>query len=280
MFIVLFGLALNVAGNSLIVSFDVSHAHWIAVVTTVSRLAMAIAAWIAFRRFFEKRSAVGQDKEAPARKKIIQFGWATTISAAGTMVLAVFGLIAGLKGVVVAAAFQIILNLAQFCLNFINGILTGVSVKVGKAYTASRPAEVRYYAWSGMAINFGLSVILFGFFVLFSDPILGLYTESQEVVGETLSLLLSVGLAFLLADAFVRVCSVTARSIGNRTYTTVLTVLTYVSSVVAGYVLCVVYQAEIIVLFYSMIAANLMIGFGIMIRFPPYFIPSAQTVSQ
>ena len=279
MVIGLFGLSFNIAGNTVVAAYasPESLAIWIAVWTCVTRFAMAVLAFIAFKRAFIE--VVDSDQNlaeatAIAKKNIIQFGWATTISAAGTMVLAAFGLIAGLKGIIVAAAFQIFINLAQFAVNFVNGIVTGMAVKIGKAFTSSIQGDIPHYVWSGIVISFGLSSILFGAFVLLRDTILGLYTESQAVADEALGMLMSVGLIFLVLDAFVRVCSVTARSIGNRTYTTVLTVVTYVTSVALGYVFCVVLDADVNVMFYLMMMANLVIGLGIIARFIPYFVPS------
>ncbi len=124
-------------------------------------------------------------------KEIIGLGVpiAVTITAESGLFSAVSILI-GTLGPQVAAAHQIAINFASTMFMVPLALSSAITIRVGQALGAERPAAARYSGAAGILICALFMTCSATFLLVFRDTVVGLYTDDVSVKGIAISLLL------------------------------------------------------------------------------------------
>lgn len=133
-------------------------------------------------------------------KEIIALGVpiAVTITAESGLFSAVSILI-GTLGPQVAAAHQIAINFASTMFMVPLALSSAITIRVGQALGADRPAAARYSGAAGILICALFMTCSATFLLVFRDTVVGLYTDDVSVKGIAISLLLMAAI-FQIGD--------------------------------------------------------------------------------
>lgn len=106
-----------------------------------------------------------------------------------TSTFSVSAVMAGWIGATALAAHQVTLTISQICFMLMMGLATAVSVLVSNSYGKNDLKSVKEYSTKGYFMILSVSVFFCGMIYLFRYPIIGMFTDSQEVTAIALSLL-------------------------------------------------------------------------------------------
>ena len=139
-------------------------------------------------------------------KEIIALGVpiAVTITAESGLFSAVSILI-GTLGPQVAAAHQIAINFASTMFMVPLALSSAITIRVGQALGADRPAAARYSGAAGILICALFMTCSATFLLVFRDTVVGLYTDDVSVKGIAISLLLMAAI-FQIGDG-IQICA-------------------------------------------------------------------------
>lgn len=243
--------------------------------TAIVRFMMFVAAfifliWVLKLNPFQHFVDLAQRKSV--RKDLLSYGTASFISGSMTFVIAMFAVIAGVKGVIEAAVYQVFINMVQFTSNFTNGITAALSIKVGHFFKQIDSVKhIFRYIMSGAFICTSIVVAFYATFLLLDKEIALLYSNSENINTLLIDYVIRFGFLYILLDSLSRVVVVTARGMGDKFFTTAITVVSYVTGLIAAYVQCLVLSYDIEWLFIDMMLANMVIAGGISIKFRGVF---------
>jgi len=278
MWVIVVAIALNFLLNNLFIDYQwfSSPIIGVAVSTTIVRTLMCIAVFyyvFSVIKFNPWKLVASKAERKAVKSDLVGYGISSCISGSMTFVLASFAIIAGVKGVVEAAVFQVFINMAHFCANFTNGITAALSIKIG--YLSKQVgsfAQMSRNIMAALIICLIMSCLFYTSFYLFDLQVAHLYSTSNDVVSLLISRVLALGFFFLLCDALVRIFSLTARGLGDRSFTTGITIFSYSLGIVVAYLQCIVFSWGTEWLLVDMMLSNLLIVIVLAWRFSHVFI--------
>lgn len=163
--------------------------------TLFSRIAMLVvfAAWLmsskslkeyyqAFRQLKVSRKGI---------RRLFSLGYPLALQTGmETSTFTMSAVMAGWLGATTLAAHQVTLTISQICFMLMTGLATAVSVLVSNAYGQNDMKSVRGYASKGYFMILAVSVFFCTAIWIFRFPIVGMFTDSEEVTAIALSLLI------------------------------------------------------------------------------------------
>jgi MATE family multidrug resistance protein len=191
---------------------------FLAIALIVWRLGLTQGAWTPWSaRAFERRGLAEIARIGlPIAVQTCLEVWAFSSSA----------LIAGRLGESVLAGHSVVMNLASISFMVPFGLSIGASIRVGNLIGAGRARDAQHTAT--LAIVLGASAMtFFGInFLLFREPILGIYTDDAAVHAIAASIL-PIAAAFQILDGTQSVCCGVLRGMGRTTPAAVANFLGY-----------------------------------------------------
>ena len=163
--------------------------------TLFSRIAMLVvfAAWlINSKSLKEYYQAFRQSKVSrKGIRRLFSLGYPLALQTGmETSTFTMSAVMAGWLGATTLAAHQVTLTISQICFMLMTGLATAVSVLVSNAYGQNDMKSVRGYASKGYFMILAVSVFFCTAIWLFRFPIVGMFTDSEEVTAIALSLLI------------------------------------------------------------------------------------------
>ena len=163
--------------------------------TLFSRIAMLVvfAAWLMNSKSLKEYYQAFRQSKVSRKgiRRLFSLGYPLALQTGmETSTFTMSAVMAGWLGATTLAAHQVTLTISQICFMLMTGLATAVSVLVSNAYGQNDMKSVRGYATKGYFMILAVSVFFCTAIWLFRFPIVGMFTDSEEVTAIALSLLI------------------------------------------------------------------------------------------
>lgn len=163
--------------------------------TLFSRIAMLVvfAAWLMNSKSLKEYYQAFRQSKVSRKgiRRLFSLGYPLALQTGmETSTFTMSAVMAGWLGATTLAAHQVTLTISQICFMLMTGLATAVSVLVSNAYGQNDMKSVRGYASKGYFMILAVSVFFCTAIWLFRFPIVGMFTDSEEVTAIALSLLI------------------------------------------------------------------------------------------
>ena len=163
--------------------------------TLFSRIAMLVvfAAWLMNSKSLKEYYQAFRQSKVSRKgiRRLFSLGYPLALQTGmETSTFTMSAVMAGWLGATTLAAHQVTLTISQICFMLMTGLATAVSVLVSNAYGQNDMKSVRGYASKGYFMILAVSVFFCTAIWLFRVPIVGMFTDSEEVTAIALSLLI------------------------------------------------------------------------------------------
>ena len=163
--------------------------------TLFSRIAMLVvfAAWLMNSKSLKEYYQAFRQSKVSRKgiRRLFSLGYPLALQTGmETSTFTMSAVMAGWLGATTLAAHQVTLTISQICFMLMTGLATAVSVLVSNAYGQNDMKSVRGYASKGYFMILAVSVFFCTAIWLFRFPIVGMFTNSEEVTAIALSLLI------------------------------------------------------------------------------------------
>ena len=163
--------------------------------TLFSRIAMLVvfAAWLVNSKSLKEYYQAFRQSKVSRKgiRRLFSLGYPLALQTGmETSTFTMSAVMAGWLGATTLAAHQVTLTISQICFMLMTGLATAVSVLVSNAYGQNDMKSVRGYASKGYFMILAVSVFFCTAIWLFRFPIVGMFTDSEEVTAIALSLLI------------------------------------------------------------------------------------------
>ena len=163
--------------------------------TLFSRIAMLVvfAAWLMNSKSLKEYYQAFRQSKVSRKgiRRLFSLGYPLALQTGmETSTFTMSAVMAGWLGATTLAAHQVTLTIPQICFMLMTGLATAVSVLVSNAYGQNDMKSVRGYASKGYFMILAVSVFFCTAIWLFRFPIVGMFTDSEEVTAIALSLLI------------------------------------------------------------------------------------------
>lgn len=163
--------------------------------TLFSRIAMLVvfAAWLMNSKSLKEYYQAFRQSKVSRKgiRRLFSLGYPLALQTGmETSTFTMSAVMAGWLGATTLAAHQVTLTISQICFMLMTGLATAVSVLVSNAYGQNDMKSVRGYASKGYFMILAVSVFFCTAIWLFRSPIVGMFTNSEEVTAIALSLLI------------------------------------------------------------------------------------------
>lgn len=163
--------------------------------TLFSRIAMLVvfAAWLMNSKSLKEYYQAFRQSKVSRKgiRRLFSLGYPLALQTGmETSTFTMSAVMAGWLGATTLAAHQVTLTISQICFMLMAGLATAVSVLVSNAYGQNDMKSVRGYASKGYFMILAVSVFFCTAIWLFRFPIVGMFTDSEEVTAIALSLLI------------------------------------------------------------------------------------------
>lgn len=163
--------------------------------TLFSRIAMLVvfAAWLMNSKWLKEYYQAFRQSKVSRKgiRRLFSLGYPLALQTGmETSTFTMSAVMAGWLGATTLAAHQVTLTISQICFMLMTGLATAVSVLVSNAYGQNDMKSVRGYASKGYFMILAVSVFFCTAIWLFRFPIVGMFTDSEEVTAIALSLLI------------------------------------------------------------------------------------------
>ncbi|MGB9734721.1 MAG: MATE family efflux transporter [bacterium] len=185
-------------------------------------------------------------------KEVVKISYPASIAAVlTTLGFEAFIVISGKINVVTQAATTILTQLASLTFLPLLGFGTASATMVGQSLGAGKPEEAEEYAYSSIKLGAMIMAVLALIFIIFSRQVIGLFTETDQVITEASKALI----IFSFAMVFEAIGIIASQSLFGAGYTkyvmTVDVTLHWLIFVPLSYILGVVAKLHIIGLWLS-----------------------------
>lgn len=163
--------------------------------TLFSRIAMLVvfAAWLMNSKSLKEYYQAFRQSKVSRKgiRRLFSLGYPLALQTGmETSTFTMSAVMAGWLGATTLAAHQVTLTISQICFMLMTGLATAVSVLVSNAYGQNDMKSVRGYASKGYFMILAVSVFFCTAIWIFRFPIVGMFTDSEEVTAIALSLLI------------------------------------------------------------------------------------------
>lgn len=163
--------------------------------TLFSRIAMLVvfSAWLMNSKSLKEYYQAFRQSKVSRKgiRRLFSLGYPLALQTGmETSTFTMSAVMAGWLGATTLAAHQVTLTISQICFMLMTGLATAVSVLVSNAYGQNDMKSVRGYASKGYFMILAVSVFFCTAIWLFRFPIVGMFTDSEEVTAIALSLLI------------------------------------------------------------------------------------------
>lgn len=167
----------------------------------VATISMVLVLWL--NKSLRARKLFS-DFQAP-NKAVIGKTWrlGSPIGLAVLLELAMFsgaGVLIAFFGPIEAGAHAVAITIASISFMLYNGLAQGVTIRASQFLGAIRPRRALYAVKVGIAFNVFIALIICVSFLVFTEPLVRLFTQDPEVI-ELAVILLMFGAAFQLGDS-------------------------------------------------------------------------------
>lgn len=163
--------------------------------TLFSRIAMLVvfAAWLMNSKSLKEYYQAFRQSKVSRKgiRRLFSLGYPLALQTGmETSTFTMSAVMAGWLGATTLAAHQVTLTISQICFMLMTGLATAVSVLVSNAYGQNDMKSVRGYASKGYFMILAVSIFFCTAIWIFRFPIVGMFTDSEEVTAIALSLLI------------------------------------------------------------------------------------------
>ncbi|GAB6052798.1 MATE family efflux transporter [Magnetospira thiophila] len=205
MLAMLFANLVNLGLNGLLIGgawgFPALGAEGAAWGTTLAR-SLSTLGLLAYVWFLHDREIYGVRRKAPGGwagwRTQRRLGYAAGIAiGAESIAFGLVSLFAGWLGALAMAAFTVAFNLMSIIFMVALGLGAATAVRVGTAWGRRDPHDLVLAGWTGLGANTVIMLLCGGLYLLFAEPLIGLFSTDPQVLAAALPLMSLVVLALL-----------------------------------------------------------------------------------